>query len=100
MGNKVKHGVLFLLSSLFVWAISIPLNYFIGIKLSYIYFKEAGQQEIDHAGIGFDYLIIITFFYILLFFTQFYYLKKYKFISYISIGLWILTIILIYFLNQ
>ena len=99
MGNKVKQGILFLLSSLFVWVISIPLNYFIGSKLSYIYFKD-GLQEIDHVGIGFDYLIIITFFYILLFFTQLYYFKKYKFISYISIGLWILTIILIYFLNQ
>lgn len=95
----MKLAVRFLLSSLFVWVISIPLNYFIGMKLSYIYFKD-GLQEIDHVGIGFDYLIVVTLFYILLFFSQLYYFKKYKFIAYVSIGLWMLTIILIYFLNQ
>ena len=99
--KTILYILLYLLVIVITWVGLLIINHLILVKLSLVQFKEFGGTEVEgYIGHSFDILAISSLIYILMFFSQFFFLKKYTWISYLSIGLWIITIIGIYVWNE
>jgi hypothetical protein len=99
--QKVLFFLLYLILVFILWIGLIIINHLILVKLSLVRFKDVRVTEVDsYIGNSFDILLMTSLVYILLLLSQFFYFKEKKWISYLSIGLWIVTIIGIYVWNK
>jgi hypothetical protein len=99
--KKVLFFLLYLILVFILWIGLIIINHLILVKLSLVRFKDVRVTEVDsYIGNSFDILLMTSLVYILLLLSQFFYFKEKKWISYLSIGLWIVTIIGIYVWNK
>jgi len=99
--KRLFYLVSYFIVALIGWIGILIINHIILVKLSLVNFKDRGLREVDsYIGHSFDMLLILTLFYVFLFLSQFFYFKEKKWISYLSIGLWLMTIIGIYLWNK
>lgn len=99
--KKVLYFLLYLIVAFVLWIGLIIINHFVLVKLSLVRFKGIGVTEVDsYIGNSFDILLMTSLVYILLLLSQFFFFKEKKWISYLAIGLWVVTIIGIYVWNK
>lgn len=99
--KKILFFLLYLMLIFILWIGLMIINHFVLVKLSLVRFKGVGVTEVDsYIGNSFDILVITSLIYIFLLLSQFFYFKEKKWISYLSVGLWVVTIIGIYVWNK
>jgi len=96
--KKIFYFLLYVVLTFLTWIGLLIVNHFVLVKLSLVRFKSIGVTEVDsYIGGSFNILAMTSFIYVSLFFSQFFYFKEKKWLCFMSIGLWLLTILGIYF---